>query len=613
MRAASMSLPTTRTSSAPPLRPMSVPPSDDHLRVGDSDDVRRVWSCQPATAELPPVKSFAGDWRQSMVIELSDEEEEEEEEETTDTDFSELEDEVVDNCRVLDASDVITEENLIALPDPKSNSINDAPMGTASQGKPAERRAMSKGVVSSGVGSGANAIEAVQNALVKLAMDNVEAAHSRRTLQMRPKRSAAPMRAGSMTAVYPTTNQPSSRHSLDSERPREPNPSHTMPNQYLGATPHAYRTPNLPVYPHLPTNLALESLRSGLELRAAASASAVEEAVRARSASPSFAPQDGLMPAPRPSPGFVLPPRLQRLHSVYSRATPSLPTPRLEIPTLPTPRLDIASLQQCRPSYESPLQSPSPASTLYPGAFNVPQYPMLSRQHPTSPLIQARSQAVSNASTPKLEQIALAPRVSTVSEASTPSNRGQLANIVVDTKPIAPAPATAPLSRNHGERKRQTRRSAEAVLSNSQDSKVAKVAPVPVPPVASVPAPLEPAPSASTSTQSVDSSPKPKQKGARKRWPKYRRNPASEQKKSAVEPAPSTPVVPPKPSAHTPTPKKTSARPPKKDPAPKPKNDPLPKDNSSSTPKPKRKYKPPKKHKSAKPGATPVPAPAVTS
>ncbi|CAE6423664.1 unnamed protein product, partial [Rhizoctonia solani] len=613
-RAASIPLPTTRTASAPPLRPMSVPPSDDSLRVGDSDDVRRVWSCQPATAELPPVKSFAGDWRQSMVIELSDEEEEEEEEETTDTDFSELEDEVLDNCQVLDASEIVVEENLIALPDPKSNPINDARMGAASQGKPAERRAMSKGVVSSGVGSGVNAVEAVQHALVKLAMDNAEVAHSRRALQTRPKRPAAPMRAGSMTAAYPTMNQPFSRHSLDAERPRELNTPHTLPNQYLNVTPRAYRTPNLPIYPHPPANLTLESLRSGLELRAAASASAVEEAVRARSASPSFPPQDGLMPPPRPSPGFVLPPRLQRLHSAHpSRATPSLPTPRLEIPTLPTPRLDIASLQQRRPSYDSPLQPPSPAATLYPGTFNVPQYHMLPRQYPTSPLTQARSQAVSNASTPKLEQIALAPRVSNVPEASTSSNRGQLANIVIDTRPVAPAPATAPLSRNHGERKRQTRRSAEAVLSNSQDSKVTKAAPAPIP---SVPPAPEPAPSVSTSTLSATSSPKPKQKGGRKRWSKYRKNPASGQNKTATEPAPSTPVVPPppKPSERTPIPKKTSVPPPKKDPAPKPKNDPpTPKDGSSSTPKPKRKYKPPKKHKSAKPGATPAPAPAVTS
>ncbi|KAG8698625.1 hypothetical protein FRC11_014292, partial [Ceratobasidium sp. 423] len=497
-RAASISLPTTRMASGLPLRPMSVPPPGDSARVGDSDDVRRAWSCQPATSELPPVKSFAGDWTQSMVIELSDEEEEEEEEgETTDTDFSELEDEVVDNCQVLDISEVVADGDLITLPDPKSNSIGDARIGATSQDKQAESRATGKGVASSGVGSGVNAVEAVQNAIVKLAMDNAEAVHSQRTLQTRSNRPAAPTRAASTTTAYPTAQPP--RRSLDSERPRDPSPLHTLQNQYLAAPSRAYRTPTLPLYPHPPTNLALESLRSGLELRAAASASAVEEAVRARSASPNIPPQDGHVLGSRPNPAFALPPRLQRLQGINPRATP-VPTPRLEIPTLPTLRLDIPPFQQRRSPYESPLQPTSPASTLYPGAFNVPQYPGLVRQYPTTPLVQERSHVASNVGTPKLEQVAPALRYSSVSEASTSSNRGRLTNIVVDNKPIIPpAPATAPLSRNHGERKRQTRRSAEAVMSNSQDSKAVPVVPAPAP---STPAPT---PSTETPAQSTTS------------------------------------------------------------------------------------------------------------
>ncbi|CAE6459671.1 unnamed protein product [Rhizoctonia solani] len=613
-RAASISLPATRAASALPLRPMSVPPPGDSVRVGDSDDVRRAWSCQPATAELPPVKSFAGDWTQSMVIELSDEEEEEEEEgETTDTDFSELEDEDVDDCQVLDASEVVADGDLITLPEPKSNPIGDARIGAASQDKQAESRVTSKGVVSSGVGSGVNAVEAVQNAIVKLALDNAEAALSRRPLQMRPNRPAAPVRTVSRMTARPTANQPPLRHSLDSERPRDLNQPHTPPNRYLAATSRAYRTPTLPLYPHLPTNLALESLRSGLELRAAASASAVEEAVRARSASPNIPPQDVHALSSRPNPGFVLPPRLQRLQGINPRTTP-LPTPRLEIPAPPSPRLDIHQFQQRRSPYESPLHSASPASTLYPGAFNVPQYPTLARQYPGAPLVQERNHVALNVSTPNLEQAAPVPKYSTVSEASTSSNRGQLTNIVVDNKPVPPAPATAPLSRNHGERKRQTRRSAEAVMSNSQDSKAVPVIPAPAPPA---PAPVS---SVETPTQSTTSSPKPKQKRGKKYWPKHRKNPASEQAKAAA-PAPSTPVVPPKSTEPTPTPKKSSVSPPKKRPTPTPKKDPAPvptpKDSLSSTPKPKRKYKPPKKQKSTKPGAapasSPAPAPAVTS
>ncbi|CUA74815.1 hypothetical protein RSOLAG22IIIB_11512 [Rhizoctonia solani] len=601
---------------------MSVPPSGDPLRVGDSDDVRRVWSCQPATAELPPVKSFAGDWRQSMVIELSDEEEEEEEEEeSTDTDFSELEDEEVDHCEVLDVGEVVVEGGMIGLPESKPSAINDARMDVTSQVKPVGNRAMNKGITSSGVGSGVDAVEAVQHAIVKLALDNAEAAQSRRTLQTRAKRPAAPVRAGSVMAAYPPANQAFMRHSFDSERLRDLKPPHTLPNQYLGLTSRAYRAPNLAVYPHTPTNLALESLRSGLELRAAASVSAVEEAVRARSASPSFPLQDGQPLAPRPNLGFVLPPRLQRLQSMHPRATPSLPTPHLEIPTLPSPRLDIPTLQQRRSSYESPRQPASPTVTLYPGTLSIPPYSVLPRQHRTAPLVHERNLLVPNVGAPQVEKATI---VSRAPEASKSLNKSQLPNIVVDNKPVPPAPATAPLSRNHGENRRQTRRSAEAVLSSSKDPKVALVAPTPapVPPTPAPPAPPatlapEPTPGANTASQAVASSPKPKQKGTRRRWVKHRKSPASEQTKTTTPvpvSVPSTPVVPaPKPSERTSTPNKASAPPPKKPLTPKPKNDsastpsPAPKDSSNSTPKPKRKHKPLKKYKSTKPGAAPAP------
>ncbi|CAE6353455.1 unnamed protein product [Rhizoctonia solani] len=607
---ASISLPATRTSSAPPLRPMSVPPPGDCLRVGESEDVRRAWSCQPATAELPPIKSFAGDWKQCMVIELSDEEEEEEEEETTDTDFSELEDEDLDDCQVLDVSDVVADGDLITLPSPKSNSVDDARMGAASQDKPAESRTAGKGAVSSGIGSGVNAVEAVQHAIVKLALDNAETMHSERTMETRPKRLAAPIRAGSMTGTYQTTNQPFSRHSLDFEHLRGSNPLHALPNQYLPTMPRASYTPNLPVYSHHPANFSLECLKSGLELRAAASASAVEEAVRARSASPIITSQDGHVPSSRPNPGFVLPPRLQRLQSIHPRTTTPIPTPRLDIPPLPTPRLDIPALQQRRPCYESPLRSAPLVTSLYPAAFNVPRYPVLTPQIPLTPLVQGRGPMASNVCTPRLEQPALIPRHSSVSEAPASSSRVQLASIVVDNKPVPPAPTTAPLPRKNGGRKRQTRRSAEAVLSNSEDSKLAPMVPAPAPPI------LEPALSVETpTTRSSASSPQPKQKGGKKRWHKHRKNPAPEQAKAAT-PTSSTPVIP-KPKESAPAPRKVSVSLPKKNSVSAPKSDSVPTmtldESLSSTPKPKpkRKYKPPKRHKSAKPGAVPTPVHTV--
>ncbi|CAE6456947.1 unnamed protein product [Rhizoctonia solani] len=597
-RATSISLPAARTSSAPPLRPMSVPPSGDSLRVGDSEDVRRAWSCQPATAELPSVKSFAGDWRQCMVIEVSDDEEEEEEE-TTDTDFSELEDEDMDDCQVLDVIDVVADGDLITLPVPKSNSVGDARMSAVSQDKPAESRAIGKGVVSSGIGSGVNAVEAVQNAILRLTLDNAEAAHSQRAIQARPRRLVTPVRGGSMTGAYPTMNQPFSRQSLDFERPRSLNSIHALPNQYLATIPHGSLAANLPGYHHLPANFALESLRSGLELRAAASATAVEEAVRARSASPSITPQDAHASSSRPNPGFILPPRLQRLQSIHSRTSTPVPNPRLDIPVL----------QQRQPSYESPLRSAPPVMSLYPGVFNVPQYPVPASQFPIIPLVQGRSPITSNVCTPILEQPAFISRQSSALEASANSNRAQLANIIVDNKPVPPAPATAPLPRNNGRHKRQTRRSAEAVLSNSEDPKLAPVVPVPAP------ATSEPAPSVETpTTQSSASSPRPKQKGGKKRWHKYRKNLA----RDPIEPAtttPSTSVTPPKPKENTPTPKKASVSPPKKASAPMIKSGlastSMSNESSSSTPKPKRKYKSSKKHRSAKPGAVATVAPAV--
>ncbi|QRW23893.1 WNK lysine deficient protein kinase 2 [Rhizoctonia solani] len=574
-RATSVSIPSARTSSAPPLRPMSVPPPGDSLRVGESEDVRRAWSCQPATAELPPVKSFAGDWRQCMVIELSDEEEEEEE--TTDTDFSELEDEEVDDCQVLDATDVAADGDLMTLPELKSKSVGGAEMGSANQDKPAESREMTKGVVTPGIGSGVNAVEAVQHAIVKLALDNAGAVHSQRAMQARPKRPAAPIRTGSMTGIYPTMNQPFTRRSLDSEHYRDSNPLRVLQSQYSTTAPRPSHIHNLPVYPHLSANPTLESLRSGLELRAAASASAIEEAVRARSASPGVTPQDGHGPGSRSNPGFILPPRLQRLQSVHPRTTAPIPTPRLEIPSLPSPRLDIPALQQRRSPYESPLRSAPPVANLYPAPFNAPQYPVMTRQFPIIPLVQASAYS---------EALRL-PRGAAI------FNRAHLTSIF-DNKPVPPAPATAPLPRN-----------------NSGRYKLA--APIPSPePIASAETPT---------TQSSTSSPMPKQKGGKKRWHKHRKNPTSEQAKAGT-PTSSTSGVPSKPKecANTPkesvpTPKKPSPSPPKKSSASVSKSDSphMANETPSSASKPKRKHKSPKRHKPAKSCAVPTAVPAVST
>lgn len=76
-RTSSAALPiATREIQAPLQRPMSVPASSDALRTGDVGDVRRAWGFKSANGEAGTGKSFAGDWTQCMVIDLSDEEDE---------------------------------------------------------------------------------------------------------------------------------------------------------------------------------------------------------------------------------------------------------------------------------------------------------------------------------------------------------------------------------------------------------------------------------------------------------------------------------------------------------------------------------------------------------
>ncbi|KAF8749692.1 hypothetical protein RHS01_09892 [Rhizoctonia solani] len=375
------------------------PPPGDSLRVGESEDVRRAWSCQPATAELPPVKSFAGDWRQCMVIELSDEEEEEEEEETTDTDFSELEDEEVDDCQVLDASDVAADGDLMTLPEPKSKSVGGAEMGSANQDKPAESREMTKGVVTPESGRESMPLRQFSMQLSDLHWIMRELCipvQCRRGPNVQPPY-AHWIDDGNLSNDEPVVYAALVRFRALSRL--EPSPCSTESILDYGASPEPYS--QLACIPHLSANPTLESLRSGLELRAAASASAIEEAVRARSARPALRLKMGMGQAP----AQILAP---------------IPTPRLEIPSLPSPRLDIPALQQRRSPYESPLRSAPPVANLYP-----------------APLMRPTG--------------------------STGSCYGTSAR------------------NNSGRYKRQTQRSAEAVLSNSEDSKLAPVVAAPIP------------------------------------------------------------------------------------------------------------------------------------
>lgn len=151
-RKGSVSLPATRTLSAPPLRPMSVPASNESLRVGGSDEVRRAWSCEPPTAKSQPVKSFAGDWNQCMVIDISDEEDELE---STDPESSEdEEDELLDRSVSGGFTRVLETVPSSGVESDAGSRVKLWGASLAQEESWAARHSLNKGGVSVGMGSG---------------------------------------------------------------------------------------------------------------------------------------------------------------------------------------------------------------------------------------------------------------------------------------------------------------------------------------------------------------------------------------------------------------------------------------------------------------------------
>ncbi|KAG8780906.1 hypothetical protein FRC12_022460 [Ceratobasidium sp. 428] len=327
-----------------PVRAMSVPPgagAGAGAGAGDTqlDDVRRAWSCEPPVGvEVRVGKSFAGDWSQCMVIDVSDEEEEGDlvTDASPSEDESELEDEGEDEVGrngwggasgpkdLADSRAAECLRDVVEVPerDEVERDLRDT-MDYPRRG--ASKYYISGGSSGSGSASGVNAVEAVQNVIVKLAMDNAELGHAQRMQEMQNKFSTKPLSAG-LVPRYPVHPQLQLKQPLEYPQYFRTSQMQASINAYFDPpTTHTLRSKSQmqqPTYPK--SNPALDSLRSGLEKRVAASASAVEEAVRARSASPSLPPPITRSGSTRSVSNPVLPPRLQRLQAARAWTAPKI-------------------------------------------------------------------------------------------------------------------------------------------------------------------------------------------------------------------------------------------------------------------------------------------------
>lgn len=406
-------------------------------------------------------------------------------------------------------------------------------------------------------------MEAVQCAIVRLALDNAGTSHKPHVSEVYQKPRIPPSYPVP-TPNPPIRNQLPQRQSSDMHHLYEPSQLRALTNSYFSGPGRSFPGPNSRVYPR--ANHALDTLRSGLELRAAASASAVEEAVRARSASPSLSNQDATHALGiRSASGFVLPPRLQRLQGMNPRTSPQRSLGRLDMPV---------KLQQPGPLSSIPFV-PTQSGSIYSRAPGIPQQPALSRSHLPDPMPKGRSSL--DSSFRSLESGRAMSR-SEASRIDTPlRSKTQLPNIIVGSGPVSPAPATAPMTQV-GEQKYQPRRSTEAASNKPKpfrsktdpDSASAKSASIASASTGATPAPVLPdqersrGPSTSQPSQSTNSSPQSKGKGRNHRR-YYKKKPAPEVKDSsksvapAPAPAPAPPPAPPRSPAAQPEATPTAA------------------------------------------------------
>ncbi|KAG8737888.1 hypothetical protein FRC10_007559 [Ceratobasidium sp. 414] len=448
------------------LRPMSVPPSG----AGEAqlDGVRRAWSCEPPmNVEVRVGRSFAGDWSQCMVIDVSDDEGDLVTDASPSEDESELEDEVeaeiergesrrkdLGGSRVGECLGEVVE--MVERDEPGRDSADSVEYIRSGSG--ASKYYLSKGSSSSASASGVNAVEAVQSAIVKLAMDNAGLGRVQRMQAMQTKLSTTPPPSAGLVARYPVHSHRQQIQPLDY-------PQHSRTNQMQASINAYFNSPTVHVVcshsqhgAHTKSNPTLDSLRSGLEKRIAASASAIEEAVRARSASPSLPNQTARSVNARslPGPGPVLPPRLQRLHAMRAWTSPQLSLAQLEIPAFS--QQPSSALPPALPRLPtSPMPSPVAPQQLatVPPSLPEPSSDNSTKQSPPLPATK------SSASSVPLPQPGILPPASTDTKKERPPH---LHGIVVGQTPVPPAPATAPLARSK-RGKPDKRRSADGVSS----------------------------------------------------------------------------------------------------------------------------------------------------
>jgi hypothetical protein len=315
---------------------------------------------------------------------------------------------------------------------------------------------------------GANAVVAVQNAIVKLAIDNAGSNRTQRIQSIQNKLSTVQPRTA---AVAP---KPASRYPAHARmQPKALNPVQSYVPNRLEASINAYFDPPfrsdsyVKSSAYLKPHTTLDYLRSGLEQRIAASASAVEEAVRARSASPSLPNQAGHKFGVRLVSGNVLPPRLQRLQAMEQWTTPhpsqvqsdTAPFSQhrlLAQPPAYQPVLHPITTVPSSPVAPKPLAAPKPCPTKpLPSVDNTAKQPPPPAVCP-KPVEASPSSSRSQVLQPSTSAASCAKRTQ-------PNRPTGVAAPDKPPVPVAPTPAPAPLARSRGN-KRQRRRPADSSL-----------------------------------------------------------------------------------------------------------------------------------------------------
>ncbi|QRV96713.1 WNK lysine deficient protein kinase 2 [Ceratobasidium sp. AG-Ba] len=536
-------------------RTMSVPPPGGEAQA---DDTRRAWSCEPPVAVDARVgRSFAGDWSQSMIIEVSDEEDEGDmlTDASSSEDESELEEDGVESIddapKDLEISKV--EERPSDLVETAEREeiarVQGDVVGCIRAAGGASRYYSSKTAPNSSSGSGVNAFEAVQTAIVKLAVDNAGSKQSQQLQNLQAKHMATPPPSAGLAPRQGINPRQQRKSPLDQSLCSQTSQVQASINAYFDPPNTRNFQPTLPVqqpiYPK--SNPALDSLRSGLEKRIAASASAVEEAVRARNASPIISKQPVRSVVSHPPSVAALPPRLQRLHGIQTWTSPKLSLAQLEIP----PFSRTSSSQPSAHSHltASPMPSPIVSHQMAAPWPVIPEVPV-NNTKPASP-VPCPAPSVPSSHPP---------RSATSGPPVAPLKKGRpahLQDIAVGSTSVL-APATAPLTRSK-KAKHDKRRSADEAASQTKAEPVSLAVESPskslVQPATPVIVPTqEPAiPSSPRPSGSTDSPPtKPRSRNRNRNYQKAKRQGVSAKpdpppvgSDPAPAPAPPTPPAPP--------------------------------------------------------------------